>query len=265
MNAKALLHQYKPESLFSLSDQTAMVIGVGGLGQEAAIGLSAAGARLAVADIDFGRAETVATLIKQAGGIANAYEVDVIRKESVTDLVTRASRDLGRIQSAVIAFGITHRGLPEEFDETDWRKIIDVNLNGSFFCCQALGRHMLDQGGGSIVLFSSIAGQVGLKNSPAYAASKGGVDQITRTFAIQWAQRNVRVNAIAPSYFETDMVARNDDPELAELFRQRLKLVPMARLGQPSELVGAIIFLASAAASMITGVILPIDGGYLAQ
>ena len=265
MNAKALLHQYKPETLFSLSDQTAIVIGVGGLGQEAAIGLSAAGARLAVADIDFGRAETVANRIKQAGGSANAYTVDVIRKESVTNLVASASRDLGRIQAAVIAFGITHRGLPEEFDETDWRKIIDVNLNGSFFCCQALGRHMLDQGGGSIVLFSSIAGQVGLKNSPAYAASKGGVDQITRTLALQWAQKNVRVNAIAPSYFETDMVARNNDPELAELFRQRLKLVPMARLGQPSELVGAIIFLASAAASMITGVILPVDGGYLAQ
>jgi NAD(P)-dependent dehydrogenase (short-subunit alcohol dehydrogenase family) len=265
MDDKAILNQYKPETLFGLSNVSALVIGVGGLGEEAALGLSAAGARLGLADIDFDRAEAVAERIKLAGGRANAYSVDVARKESVTKLMANVIRDLGRIQAAVIACGITHRGLPEEFGETDWRKIIDVNLNGSFFSCQALGRHMLDQGGGSIVLFSSIAGQVGLKNSPAYAASKGGVDQLTRTCAIQWAQKNVRVNAIAPSYFETDMVARNDNPELKELFRERLKLVPMARLGQPSELVGAIVFLSSPAASMITGVILPIDGGYLSQ
>jgi NAD(P)-dependent dehydrogenase (short-subunit alcohol dehydrogenase family) len=264
-NPKDLFHQYKPETLFSLSGQTAMIIGVGGLGQEAAIGLCAAGAKVAVADIDKKRAQTVAARIRRADGNAKAYAVDVTRKESVTNLVASVIRDLGRVHSAVIAFGITRRGLPEEFDESDWRNIIEVNLNGSFLCCQAIGRHMLTQGGGSIVLFSSIAGQVGLKNSPAYAASKGGVDQITRTFAIQWADRQVRVNAIAPSYFETEMVARNDDPELAELFRKRLELVPMARMGWPSELVGAIIFLASPASSMVTGAILPIDGGYLAQ
>jgi NAD(P)-dependent dehydrogenase (short-subunit alcohol dehydrogenase family) len=265
MNVKDLFHQYKPEILFSLSGRTAIVIGVGGLGQEAAIGLSASGACLAVADIDFGRAEAVAERIRQAGSSAKPYAVDVTQKESVRKLVKNANKDLGRIQAAVIAFGITRRGLPEEFDESDWRRIIDVNLNGSFFCCQEIGRHMLTQGGGSIVLFSSIAGQVGLRSSPAYAASKGGVDQITRTLAIQWADRQVRVNAIAPSYFETDMVARNDDPELAELFKKRLELVPMARMGRPSELVGAIIFLASPASSMVTGAILPIDGGYLAQ
>ena len=265
MNAKELFHQYKPGNLFSLAGRTAMVIGVGGLGQEAALGLSAAGAGLAVADIDPERAEAVAGKIRLAGGSAKSYAVDVTQKESVTNLIENAVQDLGRIEAAVIAFGITRRGLPEEFDESDWRQIIEVNLNGSFLCCQAVGRHMLSRGGGSIILFSSIAGQVGLKNTPAYAASKGGVDQITRTFAIQWADRQVRVNAVAPSYFETEMVARNDDPELAELFRKRLELVPMARMGRPSELVGAIIFLASSAASMITGAIIPIDGGYLAQ
>ncbi len=266
MNTQKLLHKYRPETLFSLSGQTAMVIGVGGLGQEAAIGLSAAGSCLAVADLDYERAESVAKKIRLAGGSARAYAVDVTQKESVTKLVDSVIQDLGRINVAVIAFGITYRGLPEEFDESNWKKIIDVNLNGCFFCCQAIGCHMLSRGGGSLILFSSIAGQVGLRNSPAYAASKGGVDQITRTFAIQWADRHVRVNAIAPSYFETNMVdINNNDPELAELFRKRLELVPMARMGHPSELIGAIIFLASPAASMITGVILPVDGGYLAQ
>ncbi|MEJ2170577.1 MAG: SDR family oxidoreductase [Desulfobacterales bacterium] len=264
-NANSLFDSYNPENLFSLSGRTAMVIGVGGLGREAAVGLCAAGARLAVADIDNDRAESVAAEIRRAGGSAEAYRVNVTQKKSVEKLVERAGQDLGPVQAAVIAFGITRRGLPEEFDEADWRQIIDVNLNGTFLCCQAIGRRMLEQGDGSIILFSSIAGQVGLRNSPAYAASKGGVDQITRTFAIQWAERNVRVNAIAPSYFQTSMVAVKDDPELAELFRKRLELVPMARMGRPSELVGAIVFLASPAASMITGVVLPIDGGYLAQ
>ena len=140
-----------------------------------------------------------------------------------------------------------------------------VNLKGCFLCCQAIGRHMLDADGGSIINFSSIAGQVGLKDSPAYAASKGGVDQLTRTLAIQWADRGVRVNAIAPSFFETPMVTRNQSPELEALFKKRLELVPMQRMGQPSELVAAIVFLASPGAGMVTGAILPIDGGYLAQ
>ena len=110
--------------------------------QEAAIGLSAAGAEVAVADIDSNRAAAVAARIRRAGGNAKPYAVDVTRKESVTNLVASVIRDLGRVHSAVIAFGITRRGLPEEFDESDWRNIIEVNLNGSFLCCQAIGRHM---------------------------------------------------------------------------------------------------------------------------
>jgi NAD(P)-dependent dehydrogenase (short-subunit alcohol dehydrogenase family) len=124
---------------------------------------------------------------------------------------------------------------------------------------------MLASGGGSIINFSSIAGQVGLKDSPAYAVSKGGVDQLTRTLAIQWADRNVRVNAIAPSFFETPMVTQNSSPELETMFKQRLAMVPMHRMGKPSELVAAIVFLASPGARMVTGAVLPIDGGYLAQ
>jgi NAD(P)-dependent dehydrogenase (short-subunit alcohol dehydrogenase family) len=194
-----------------------------------------------------------------------AYSVDVTDKTSVTDLVDAVSQDLGRIHTGVVAFGITRRGLPEDFDESDWRKIIEVNLTGCFFTCQAIGAHMLTHRGGSIILFSSIASEVGLKNSPAYAVSKGGVNQVTRTCAIEWADRNVRVNAVAPSYFETEMVAIDNNIEMAELFKKRLEMVPMGRMGQPSELVGAITFLASQAASMVTGAILPIDGGYLAQ
>jgi len=256
---------YHPQQLFGMQGRNVLVIGAGGLGTEAALGLAGAGAVVAAADIEIARAEKTAQKIRLAGGCCAAYDVDVCSSASVASLINRVVDAQGAIHAAVVATGVTRRGASEDFKESDWDDIIGVNLKGCFLCCQALGRHMLALGGGSIVLFSSIAGSVGLKNSPAYAASKGGVNQITRTLAIEWADKNIRVNAIAPSYFDTDMVASHDDPELAALFKKRLELVPMARMGKPGELVGAVVFLASSASSMITGIVLPIDGGYLAQ
>lgn len=265
MNSEEIKNPYHPMNLFDLTGQNALVVGIGGLGAEVALGLAGAGAFVAAADIDPTRTEAIAARIHQAGGNCQAYCVDVCSKTSVADLIEAVTSTKKPIHTAVIASGITRRGLPEDFNESDWDQVMAVNLKGCFLCCQAVGRHMLAFGGGSIINFSSIAGQVGLKDSPAYAASKGGVDQLTRTLAIQWADRNVRVNAIAPSFFETPMVTRNSSPELAAMFKERLELVPMRRMGKPSELVAAIVFLASPGAGMITGAILPIDGGYLAQ
>ena len=265
MSSEEMKNPYHPTTLFDLTGQTTLVIGIGGLGAEAALGLAGAGAFVAAADIDSARAEAVADRIRQTGGNSRSYQVDVCSKASVVELIDAVVSANGPIRTAVIASGITRRGLPEDFNESDWDQVMAVNLKGCFLCCQAIGRHMLEAGGGSIINFSSIAGQVGLKDSPAYAASKGGVDQLTRTLAIQWADRGVRVNAIAPSFFETPMVTRNKNPDLAAMFKKRLELVPMHRMGKPSELVAAIVFLASPGASMVTGAILPIDGGYLAQ
>jgi NAD(P)-dependent dehydrogenase (short-subunit alcohol dehydrogenase family) len=265
MGSKKIKNPYHPMTLFDLTGQNALVIGIGGLGSEAALGLAGAGAFVAAADINPASTKALADRIRRTGGNCQAYHVDVCRKESVADLIDAVVCTRGPIRTAVIASGITRRGLPEDFNESDWDQVIAVNLKGCFLCCQAVGRHMLTAGGGSIINFSSIAGQVGLKDSPAYAASKGGVDQLTRTLAIQWAAGGVRVNAIAPSFFETPMVTHNNSPDLEAMFKKRLELVPMQRMGKPSELVSAIVFLASPGASMVTGVILPIDGGYLAQ
>jgi NAD(P)-dependent dehydrogenase (short-subunit alcohol dehydrogenase family) len=265
MSSTEIKNPYQPMTLFDLTGQTALVIGTGGLGAEAALGLAGAGAFVAAADIDPERTEAVANRIRRTGGDCGTYHVDVCSRESVADLIDAVVSARGSIRTAVIASGITRRGLPEDFSESDWDQVMAVNLRGCFLCCQAVGRHMLAAGGGSIINFSSIAGQVGLKDSPAYAASKGGVDQLTRTLAIQWADRGVRVNAIAPSFFETPMVVLNTSPDLEAMFKKRLELVPMHRMGKPSELVAAIVFLASPGASMVTGIILPIDGGYLAQ
>ncbi len=259
-----MLTEFTPDNLFSLSGQHALIIGVGGLGKVAAVGLAAAGATVSVADLDKPRADAVADEINNGGGRADAYGVDVTRKESVDALFDAVIGKWHRIHVTANTSGITVRGDAENFDESDWDKVIDVNLKGTFLCCQAAGRHMLAQGGGSIINFSSIAGSAGIGKTPAYSASKGGVNQITIALAVDWADRGVRVNAVAPSYFETEIFTRAFDRDMETVLSERLKKIPMGRLGQPPELIGAIVFLASPAASMVTGVILSVDGGFLA-
>ena len=144
-----VLTDYIPNTLFSLSGQHAVVIGAGGLGKMAAIGLAAAGAELAVADIDETRAEETASEINESGGRAYAYRVDVTRRSSVDNLFSEIIKRMGRINVSLNTAGISVRGNAEDFKESDWDKIIDVNLKGTFLCCQAAGKHMLEHGGGS--------------------------------------------------------------------------------------------------------------------
>ena len=250
--------------LFRLDGQTAVVTGgAGGLGAAMARGLAEAGAAVAVADFNAGRAKVVADGIAKSGGRAVAVAVDVADRSSVERMADEAEAGLGTIDVLINCAGITHRSPAAEFPEAAWHRVLAVNLTGVFWGCQVVGQRMLARGRGSIVNIASIAGQIGLTGTVAYAASKGGVVMLTRALAVEWAAQGVRVNAIAPSWFESnigDLIHR--EPDYAE---RAMRRVPMGRMGTPDELIGAALYLASAASTMVTGHVLAVDGGTLAS
>jgi NAD(P)-dependent dehydrogenase (short-subunit alcohol dehydrogenase family) len=237
--------------------------GGGGLGSVMARGLAEAGAAVAVTDVDADRARTVARAVGAAGGRAVAERLDVTLPEDVEAVIGKVVGALGPIDGLVNAAGITRRGPAADFPRAEWDRVLAVNLTGTFLCCQAVGRRMVARGRGAIVNVASIAGHIGLPGTIAYIAAKGGVVMLTRGLAVEWALHGVRVNALAPSWFATDMGNLIDrEPE----YRDRvLRRVPLGRLGRPEELVGATVFLLSDAASMITGHVLAVDGGVLAS
>ena len=250
--------------LFRLDGQAAVVVGgAGGLGAAMARGLAEFGAAVAVADVGTGAAQRVAEEIAKAGGRAVAVTVDVADRSSVERMAVEVEERLGPIEVLVNSAGITHRSPAADFPEAEWRRVIAVNLTGVFNGCQVVGRRMLGRRRGRIVNIASIAGQIGLTGTVAYAASKGGVVMLTRALAVEWAPHNVRVNAIAPSWFESnigDLIHR--EPGYAE---RAMRRVPIGRMGTPDELIGAALYLASDASSMVTGHVLAVDGGTLAS
>jgi NAD(P)-dependent dehydrogenase (short-subunit alcohol dehydrogenase family) len=172
--------------------------------------------------------------------------------------------DAHAVDVLVNAAGVGGWSPTETYPDDLWEHVLEVNLTGTFKCCRAAGRRMAAAGGGSVVNLASTLGLVGFPGTAAYVASKGGVVTLTRALAVEWAPRGVRVNALAPSTFETPLVARNR-PQRPEVYERLLDLTPMRRFGRASEIVGPALFLASAASSMVTGHVLAVDGGYLAQ
>jgi gluconate 5-dehydrogenase len=250
-------------ALFSLAGRVAVVTGAAsGLGRAIAAGFAEAGAFVVAADLPgTGLGDVVAAIGKER---ARSVEADVVRKAEVEALVDVALEAGGRLDVLVNSAGIGARGEAVEYDSELWDQVLAVNLTGTFNCCRAVGRRMLAARSGSIVNVASIGGLVGYAGSVGYQASKGGVVQLTRTLAVEWAASGVRVNAIAPCTFETPVVARQRAAE-PDLYPGMLSRIPMGRFGEPEEIVGPALFLASEASSMVTGHVLAVDGGYTAQ
>lgn len=253
----------KAFDLFQLNGKTALVTGGGGgLGRAICRGLASAGARVAVTDSSPERARETARLIADDGSEAIAEALDVTSKTHVDEFVARVVGEWQGLDIIVNCAGRAIRGSAIDYTEADWDTIIDVNLKGTFLCCQAAARHMVERRRGKIINIASIGGFIAYPGSIAYLASKGGVVQLTRGFAVELAPYNVQVNAIAPSLFETAMTqGTRSDSESQRYFMDR---TPVGRKGQPEEIIGAAIFLAADCSGMVTGHVLAVDGGFLA-
>jgi NAD(P)-dependent dehydrogenase (short-subunit alcohol dehydrogenase family) len=251
-------------SQFSMAGKVAIVTGSSrGIGRAIAEALAAAGASVTVSARNAELAETVAVGIAAAGGASLSVSADVTRAADVERLVKATVQKFGRLDVLVNNAGISpFYKKAEELSESEWDQVIEVNLKGTFLCSTAAGRVMIPQKSGRIVNISSVAGRVALPNLLAYCAAKGGVEQITRVLAAEWAPHNIRVNSIAPGYIETDLTSGlRRNPKLQEAV---IRQTPLGRLGNVDEITGAVIYLASDAASYVTGQTLYIDGGWTA-
>ena len=244
--------------------QTVIVTGGGsGIGRAVALALAAEGARVVVADSDAKAAERVSEEVSASGGTAVPTRVDVSRAVEVEKMVALALVTLGRVDVLFNGAGVLVAGTVLDTDEAEWRRVLDVNLTGTYLCCRAVIPRMIEQGGGAIVNTSSSTGaHDGNANAAAYVTSKGGVTLLTRCLAIDHAADHVRVNAVAPGPTDTPMLRKAMSPEVREA---RARSYPAGRLGQPEEIASAVLYLASDDASFVTGAILAVDGGQTAQ
>ncbi len=248
-------------NLFDIKGRHAVVVGAGGIGGAIAHGLADHGAQVAVADADGARA---ARLAVELGDEALGLPMDVTSEEAVRGAAAEVLAAFSRVDILVNAAGITVRTRAEDLRVAEWRRILDVNATGTFICCQVFGAHMASAGGGSIVNLSSVRGRFGATfGQTEYSASKGAVDSMTRSLAAQWAGHGVRVNAIAPTFVETDLTRSvlADEAFAAALCGS----IPMGRWADVGDVVGPAIFFASPAAGFVTGQILYVDGGLTAR
>jgi NAD(P)-dependent dehydrogenase (short-subunit alcohol dehydrogenase family) len=239
--------------------------GAYGIGRAAAIGFAQRGAKVVIADIDVQRGEETLRRVKGAGGDAIFVKTDVSLESDVEVLVNKAVQTYGKLDCAFNNAGIHKQFVSTiDFTEADWNEMINVNLKSVWLCMKYEIRQMLKQGKGAIVNTSSAAGLVGAPSNPAYPASKHGVVGITKSTALEFARKGIRVNCVCPGPTRTGMneslVATN--PEMVKAMDQK---VPMGRIGEPEEVAAAAIFLCSDEASYITGHALPVDGGIVAD
>ncbi|MBW1712244.1 MAG: 3-oxoacyl-ACP reductase FabG [Deltaproteobacteria bacterium] len=247
-----------------LGGKIALVTGSAqGLGRDIALALAREGASLVLADI-VDPFET-AGQIQDAGGQCLAVRADISDEDEVASLFDQTQARFGRLDIVVNNAGISQLSYTPtvEMPVEEWDKIVRTNLRGTFLCCQQAGKLMIDGRGGSIVNVATTAGISGVPRAPAYCASKAGIILLSKSLALEWAEYNIRVNAIAPHYLETELTKnlRASDKVFEALARQ----IPLRRFGQTSEVVGAVLFLSSEVSSYTTGAVLAVDGGFLAK
>jgi 2-deoxy-D-gluconate 3-dehydrogenase len=249
---------------FRLDGQTALITGASkGIGWDLAKALSNAGASVAVAARDLDALERLASEIRSDGGEALAVELDVRNTAQISEVFERVRTHFGSLDVLVNNAGLGANHPAEDVTEADWDDMMDVNLRGLFFACQAAGRIMLEQGSGRIINMGSQAGVVGIREHAVYSASKGGVNLLTKVLALEWSSRGITVNAVAPTFIYTPGTAeRLDQPEYLEGVLSRL---PIGRVGTTTDVAAAVLYLASPAGAMVSGHVLLVDGAWTAQ
>ena len=250
------------KSMFDLSGKVAVITGgSGGFGRAAAIGLAAYGADVVVTSRTLSSLEETVSEVENQGRQAMAIPCDVSNAESVSNMAQQVVDQCGKIDIMVTAAGIAARHAAEEMPLDDWQKVMDANVKGTFLCCQEAGKDMIKRKeAGSIITVGSIRGFLGHPAGySAYGTSKGAVHLLTKQLACEWAKYKIRVNCIAPCIFWTPLTEPIlNDAEMYKIFMSR---IPIGRAAEPEDFIGALVYMASPAASMMTGHIMSVDGG----
>lgn len=254
------------KKIFDLSGRIAIITGAaGGLGKIITFSLTAYGAHVVLASRNLEKLKQLEDEVKRLGAEAFAISIDITKEDHVDRMIDETMKRFGKIDILINNSALNYRILAEEISSKNWREVMETNITGAFLCSQRVGRTMIPRKRGKIINISSIRGRFGRpKDFVAYCTSKGGLDSLTRALACEWGKYNIQVNSIAPSLVETSKDGTIGSPSAdPDYTRRLLERIPLNRWGQPEDLVGSVVFLASDASNFVNGHILYVDGGYV--